>query len=203
MGIGRSTLKASTLAAAFASALVLASCGASSEAEQVETASSDMEGLVDTAAMQFLSIDGEPMSLADFSGDVVLVVNTASKCGYTPQYEGLQALWEAHKDSGLTVVGVPSGDFAGQEFDDNAEVKNFCELNYGVTFPLTEKNHVVGDEAHPFFTYAKEVLGDDAVPKWNFHKVLLNREGVPIKAFATKVEPQDDQIVSAIQEALG
>lgn len=167
------------------------------------SAQAETEAVVSNEAMEFLSIDGEPMSLADYSGDVVLVVNTASKCGYTPQYEGLQALWSEYKDKGLTVVGIPSGDFAGQEFDDNAEVKSFCQLNYGVTFPLTEKNHVKGAEAHPFYTYAKEYLGDDAEPKWNFHKVLLNREGVPIKAFGTKVAPESEEIVAAVKDALG
>ena len=181
-------------------AMMFAVAGGSAIAE---TPTSEAEAAMSNDAMEFLSIDGEPMSLADYSGDVVLVVNTASKCGFTPQYEGLQALWTEYKDKGLTIVGIPSGDFAGQEFADNEEVKSFCQLNYGVTFPLTEKNHVKGDEAHPFYTYAKEHLGDDAEPKWNFHKVLLNREGVPIKAFNTRVEPQSDELVSAVKAALG
>ncbi len=195
--------KLRALMASILGGAALAACGASIEADPVENASTSMSTLVDTAAAQFLTIDGEPMSLADYSGKAVLVVNTASKCGFTPQYEGLQALWSDYKDDGLIVVGIPSGDFAGQEFDDNAEVKKFCELNYGVDFPLTEKNHVVGDQAHPFYAYAKEHLGDAAEPKWNFHKILLNKEGVPVKAFATRVTPEDEELISAVKDALG
>ena len=179
----------------------LTMAGTAAIAEPAKTA--EATEMVDTAATRFVSIDGEPMSLDTYAGNVVLVVNTASKCGFTPQYEGLQALWSEYQDQGLVVVGVPSGDFADQEFDDNAEVKNFCKLNYGVNFPLTEKTHVVGTEAHPFYDYAQKHLGEDAVPKWNFHKILLNREGVPVKAFNSRVEPQSDELVAAVKAELG
>ena len=184
--------------------LSLVACSQANSDDAIsQTTTSQMGELVDSAATQFMSIDGEPMSLADYSGNVLLVVNTASKCGFTPQYEGLQSLWTEYKDDGLIVVGIPSGDFAGQEFDKDSEVKEFCQLNYGVDFPLTSKNHVVGEDAHPFYTYAKEHLGEEAVPQWNFHKILIGRDGTPVKAFGTRVAPEDEELVSAVKAALG
>lgn len=181
-------------------ALLLAACSAKGPAKADQTSSqaevSAMSGLT------FTDISGEEISLDDYRGHPVLVVNTASKCGYTPQYEGLQALWEAYRDQGLIILGVPSGDFGNQEFASNAEVKHFCELNFGVDFPLTEKTIVSGADRHAFYTYAESVLGDAAVPKWNFHKILLNKEGVPVKAFPSSVKPQDQSITSAIEALL-
>ena len=162
-----------------------------------------MSDLVDASALEFNSIDGDPMSLDAYSGQVVLVVNTASKCGYTPQFDGLQSLWTTYKDAGLVVVGVPSGDFANQEFEEEAEVARFCRINYGVDFPLTEKNHVIGEDAHPFFGFAEEHLGESATPRWNFHKILIGRDGMPLRAFPSAVAPEDEELISAVEGALG
>ena len=150
----------------------------------------------------FTTITGEAMDLAAFSGKAVLVVNTASRCGYTPQYEGLQALWTSYRDQGLVVLGVPSNDFGGQEPGTEAEVKSFCEINYGVDFPLTSKVTVVGPSRHEFYAWAEEALGEAARPKWNFHKILIGRDGTPLAAFPSSVKPGDAELVSAIEAAL-
>ena len=114
------------------------------------------------------TIDGAPMPFAQYKGRVLLVVNTASFCGFTPQYEALQALSEKYQAKGLTVVGVPSGDFAGQEYADNGKIKKFCESKFGIKFPLAEKADVIGPNAAPFYKWASATMGDAAVPKWNF-----------------------------------
>ncbi len=150
----------------------------------------------------FTSIDGTEMSMADFAGHPVLLVNTASKCGFTPQYEGLQALWESHREKGLIIVGVPSGDFRGQEFDDSGKIKQFCEVNYGVNFPLTDKYHVIGDEAHPLYKWLETKLGAESIPKWNFHKYLISADGKAVTFFPTTTKPRDPSIMAAIEAEL-
>lgn len=155
------------------------------------------------SANDFESIDGKPMNIAQLGAKAVLVVNTASKCGYTPQYAGLEALYEAKKDEGLVIVGVPSNDFGGQEPGTEKEVKSFCNLNYGVTFPLTRKYHVVGADHHPFWDAAVAHLGKSAEPKWNFHKVLVSADGTPLKSYASRVTPEDPELLADIEEELG
>ncbi len=148
------------------------------------------------------SIDGGDLDFASFDGKAVLVVNTASMCGFTPQYEGLQALYDANKDKGLVVVGIPSQDFGGQEYDSAAETKTFCEMNFGINFPMTTKQVVKGDDAHPFYQWASAQLGDDAVPKWNFHKILIAPDGHAVKAYGSKVTPDDAGLAADIQALL-
>jgi len=150
----------------------------------------------------FTSIDGKPMSMGDFKGKTVLVVNTASQCGYTPQYSALEAVYKKYKDKGLVVVGVPSNDFGGQEPGSNAEIKKFCEGNYDVDFPLTTKYDVKGDTAHPFYKWAAATGGDAAVPKWNFHKLLIDGNGKLVAEFPTKTKPDADDITKAIETSL-
>lgn len=157
---------------------------------------------VDAFDFEFTAIDGAPLPLAGFEGSALLVVNTASLCGFTPQYDGLQSLYEAHKDEGLVVIGAPSDDFGGQEYDDNGEIRKFCETNFNISFPLTEKVDVVGDGAHPFFKWAKVSLGEAAEPKWNFHKILIGRDGKAIAAFPSKEEPTGQTIQKAVADAL-
>ncbi len=182
--------------------LVMSACSPSGHAaDPVETTVSKVSPM-NVPDIQFTGIMGDQMALSDYSGKLLLVVNTASKCGYTPQFEGLQALWTEYKDEGLVVLGIPSGDFGNQEFDDEGEVKRFCEINYGVDFPLTEKSVVKGADAHPFYKYAEETLGEAAIPKWNFHKILVDPSGVPIAAFPSGVKPQDESLVSEIRSAL-
>jgi glutathione peroxidase len=150
----------------------------------------------------FESIDGGSLPLAQFRGRVLLVVNTASQCGFTGQYEGLQALWTRLRPRGLTIVGVPSNDFGGQEPGSNAQIQSFCRLNYGVDFPLAARTTVVGVRAHPFFAWAQRQLGEAARPSWNFHKILIGKDGRAIAAFPSRVAPDGPQLVAAIEAAL-
>ena len=150
----------------------------------------------------FTSIDGKQMSMADFKGKTVLVVNTASQCGFTPQYTQLEAVYKKYKDKGLVVLGVPSNDFGGQEPGSNAEIKKFCEGNYDVDFPLTTKYDVKGDEAHPFYKWAAATGGDAAMPKWNFHKLLIDKDGNLVNEFPTKTKPDAPDVEKAIEASL-
>ena len=149
------------------------------------------------------TIDGRPMPLAAYKGKVLLVVNTASRCGFTPQYEGLQKLQTSYAAKGFTVVGVPSGDFGGQELSDNGKIKQFCQTTFGINFPLAEKSTVTGPRAAPFFRWATATLGPDSVPQWNFHKYLVGRNGKLVGYYGSKVEPQSKQLTAAIEGALG
>jgi len=148
------------------------------------------------------AIDGAPMPMAQWKGRVLLVVNTASFCGFTPQYEALEAVFEKYKAQGLTVVGIPSGDFGGQEYEDNGKIKKFCESKFGIRFPLAEKTDVIGPNAAPFYKWANAKLGDTAVPKWNFHKILVGRDGHLIAAFPSAVTPNSPQVTAAVTKAL-
>ena len=148
------------------------------------------------------TIDGKPMPWAQYKGKVLLVVNTASFCGYTPQYEGLQALQDRYAKRGFTVIGVPSGDFGDQEYKSGKEIADFCESTYRVKFPMTEKSVVKGAAAAPFYRWAAEKLGKDKAPGWNFHKYLVGRDGRLIAAFPSKVTPQSPELVSAINAAI-
>ena len=148
------------------------------------------------------TIDGKPMPWAQFKGKVLLVVNTASFCGYTPQYEGLQALQDRYAAKGFTVIGVPSGDFGDQEYKSGKEIADFCESTYRVKFPMTEKAVVKGPGAAPFYRWAAQTLGTDKAPAWNFHKYLVGRDGRLIAAFPSKVTPQSAEMVSAINAAI-
>jgi glutathione peroxidase len=150
----------------------------------------------------FTSIGGEPLPLSKFKGKPVLVVNTASKCGLTPQYAGLEALEKKYGTKGLIVLGVPSNDFGGQEPGSETEIKTFCDTKYGVTFPMTKKEKVVGGSAHPFYKWAAETLGDANIPKWNFHKYLIGPDGSLIAAFGSRTEPNAPELVSAIETRL-
>ena len=150
----------------------------------------------------FTSIEGEPMPLSAFAGKAILIVNTASQCGFTPQYEGLQALWDRYRDRGLVVLGVPSNDFGGQEPGSEAEIKEFCAVNFNVNFPLTTKQHVKGPDAHPFYRWSGEELGDAAKPRWNFHKYLVAPDGRLLGWFSTRTPPMSKPVIEAVESAL-
>jgi glutathione peroxidase len=137
-----------------------------------------------------------------FAGEVVLVVNTASRCGYTPQYQGLQQIYTEYHDQGFEVLGVPANNFGGQEPGSAEEIQEFCALNFGVTFPMAAKNEVIGENAHPFYRWAEAQLGESAVPKWNFHKLLIGRDGRVIAAFPSAVTPESEEMRAAIAAAL-
>lgn len=150
----------------------------------------------------FTSIDGEPLPMSSFAGSAVLVVNTASLCGFTYQYDGLQTVYDRYRDRGLVVLGVPSNDFGQQEPGKEDEIKAFCEVNFNIDFPLTEKQSVKGENAHPFFRHVAETLGEDSLPRWNFHKYLVAPDGRLVGAWSSKVEPAGAEITSAIEQAL-
>ncbi|MGB1876707.1 MAG: glutathione peroxidase [Rhodospirillaceae bacterium] len=150
----------------------------------------------------FDSIDGGALPLSQYEGKAVLVVNTASFCGYTPQYEGLQSLWSEYKDKGLVVLGVPSNDFGAQEPGTAEEIKDFCEANFDVDFPLTAKEVVKGGGAHSFYKWAAAEKGAENAPRWNFHKYLVAPNGSLVNAFPSRVEPMSKELVSAVEAVL-
>jgi glutathione peroxidase len=150
----------------------------------------------------FDTIDGKPLLLKQFSGHPVLVVNVASKCGLTPQYEGLVQLYHDLKDRGLVVLGVPSNQFMGQEPGTNEEIATFCSTTFGVDFPLTAKTDVKGDTAHPFYKWMLGELGAPADPQWNFHKLLIGKDGRAVRAFGPQTEPLSSEIRQAVEGAL-
>jgi glutathione peroxidase len=150
----------------------------------------------------FTGIDGKPLPLAAWRGKAILVVNTASECGYTPQYTGLQALWRKYRDRGLVVLGVPSNDFGGQEPGSEAAIKTFCEKNYGVDFPLTAKVATGGAGAHAFYRRIAEEVGEAAPPKWNFHKYLFGADGELVDSYSSSVAPESARLTKDIEAAL-
>ena len=150
----------------------------------------------------FTSIDGEKLPLANFEGKAVLIVNTASMCGFTSQYSALQELWDSYRDRGLVVLGVPSDDFGGQELDSAAEVKSFCTINYNIDFPMTDIVHVKGPAAHPYFKWVADVHGGLAVPRWNFHKHLLDPNGQLVNWFVSTTRPSSSKLRRAIEKIL-
>ncbi len=150
----------------------------------------------------FQGIDGTPLPLAQYRGKVLVVVNTASECGFTYQYKGLQGLWDEYRDRGVVVLGVPSNDFGRQEPGDAKEIKEFCETVFGVDFPMADKTPVTGDEAHPFYAWARGSFGDAAIPRWNFHKLVVGQDGVIVAAFPSATEPMDKRVTGLIEGLL-
>mgnify|MGYP000527770058 CR=1 FL=1 len=151
---------------------------------------------------ELTSIDGQALPLEQYRGKVLLIVNTASKCGYTPQFKALQQLNMHYKDQGLVIIGIPSKDFGDQEFSEPKVISNFASDNYAVSFPLTTLSQVSGIRAIPIYKWAYSHLGDQAVPKWNFHKLLINRQGQLVTAFTTKTTPDSPEVITAIESAL-
>ena len=150
----------------------------------------------------FTSIEGDPLPMSDFAGKAVLLVNTASFCGFTPQYEQLQALWEDYEARGLVVLAVPSDNFGGQEYGDNAEIKQFCDVTFGIDFPMTEKQDVRGPGAHPLYAWIVGQLQRNAEPRWNFHKFLIDPDGRVVEGFATTTRPDAEPVIAAIEAVL-
>ena len=151
---------------------------------------------------EFTSIEGDRLPLSQYRGKPLLVVNTASFCGYTPQYRDLEAVWRSYRDRGLVVIGVPSNDFGQQEPGSAQEIKTFCEANYDVDFPLTEKQTVVGGGAHPFFRWIADELGEAGAPRWNFHKYLVAPDGTLAGAWPSSVRPTDRAVSGEIEKLL-
>ena len=147
------------------------------------------------------SIDGDIIDLSKYKNKVVLLVNVASYCGFTKQYGDLQNLWDNYKEKGLVVMGVPSKSF-GQEKENENEVKNFCEVNFNITFPLTSIYDVKGEDAHEIYKWAKKNYGKKSIPKWNFYKILINKEGKIEDTFASFTKPMSKKIIKAIENIL-
>ena len=147
------------------------------------------------------NLSGDTINLNDYKNKIVLLVNTASYCGFTKQYADLQTLWDKYRSRGLVVLGVPSNSF-NQEKKDDKEVKNFCEVDFNINFPLTTITNVKGNDAHEIFKWAKNNFGKSAVPKWNFHKILINRDGKIEETFSSFTRPTSDKIVKKIENLL-
>ena len=156
----------------------------------------------DAYDFSFDALAGGPLPMTTFKDKVVLVVNVASKCGLTPQYDGLEKLYSDYKDKGLVVLGVPSNQFAGQEPGTAEEIEEFCRTTYGIDFPMAAKVDVKGDDAHPFYKWAKDEVGEPAEPVWNFHKLLVGKDGKLINVFGPRTTPDDPEVIKAIEEAL-
>jgi glutathione peroxidase len=149
---------------------------------------------------KFDNLKDEPVSLCQFRGKVLLIVNTASECGYTPQYEGLEGLYRRYRDKGFAVLGFPANDFGSQEPGSNKQIAQFCQVNYGITFPMFAKTSVAGANANPLYRELAAQTGKP--PRWNFHKYLLDRTGQPVAAFESAVEPADPRLTSQIEKLL-
>jgi len=148
------------------------------------------------------SITGEIISLDKYKGKTVLLVNVASNCGFTKQYSDLQNLWEKYRKRNLIVIGVPSNQFGGQEPGSNDEIKNFCETNFNINFPMTLKYDVKGEKAHAIYKWAKDTFGKSAIPKWNFHKILIDKNGNVNDTFASFTSPMSRKIIKKLENIL-
>ena len=150
---------------------------------------------------QFKSLDGDVIKLSDYKDKIIVIVNVASRCGFTKQYNDLQSLWTNYKDKNLIVIGVPTNDFK-QEPASNSDIKNFCEQNFNINFPMTEKINVLGKKAHPFYKWAKDNHGKNAIPKWNFHKIIIGKNGKVADTFASITNPSSKKFLNFIEDQI-
>ena len=151
---------------------------------------------------KFNGIDGKELNLKKFKNKVLIVINVASQCGFTKQYEDMQKIWDNYRNKGLIILGIPSNDFGKQEPGSSEEIKNFCEAKFGITFPMTEKVSVKGKDAHPFYVWARENHGKSAIPKWNFHKIIINKLGKVEDTFASITSPSSKKFITALEKTL-
>jgi glutathione peroxidase len=182
------------------SALLLGSFVSPALAEPMSTKGAAMTPIT-AYAFSFAGLEGDAIRLADYAGKPIMVVNTASLCGFTPQYAGLEQLFTRFHDRGLMIIGVPSNDFGGQEPGGPAEISETANKEYGVTFPLTAKADVKGPNAHPFYKWAATERPQET-PKWNFHKYLVGSDGYISAVFPTEIEPTDARVVDAVAKEL-
>ena len=150
----------------------------------------------------FNNLNGDKIKLSEYKNKVVVIINVASQCGFTNQYKDMQKIWEKYKMKGLIVLGVPSNDFGNQEPGNSAEIKEFCNTNFGISFPMTEKVKVKGSEAHPFYLWAKENYGKGAVPKWNFHKIIIDKKGKVFDTFSSMTNPSSKKFTEIIEDLI-
>ena len=151
---------------------------------------------------EFKDLGGGPLNLSDYKGKIIVVVNVASQCGFTNQYEDMQKIWEKYQEKGIVILGVPSNDFGKQEPGNNEEIKNFCEAKFGITFPMTEKVPVKGTEAHPFYIWAKNNHGKSAIPKWNFHKIIIDKSGKVHETFSSITNPTSKKFIRMLENLI-
>jgi len=150
----------------------------------------------------FNDIDGSILKLSDYKDKVIVVVNVASQCGFTNQYEDMQEVWEKYQEKGVVMLGVPSNDFGKQEPGSNEDIKNFCEAKFGISFPVTEKVSVKGTNAHPFYIWARENHGKSAVPKWNFHKIIIDKNGKVADTFSSITNPSSKKFIQTLEKLI-
>ena len=150
---------------------------------------------------EFNSIDGNKIKLENFKNNVLIVVNVASRCGYTPQYEDLQSLWSKYKNKNVVVLGIPTNNFR-QEPGNNKQIKDFCETNFGITFPMSEKIDVIGSNSHPFYQWARKNYGIGAIPKWNFHKIIIGKNGKVVETFSSITKPSSKKFTKTIENLI-
>mgnify|MGYP000459873716 FL=1 len=151
---------------------------------------------------KFNDLGGRELNLNEFNDKVIVVVNVASQCGFTKQYEDMQKIWVEYQDKGVVILGIPSNDFGQQEPGSSEEIKNFCEAKFGITFPMTEKVSVKGKNAHPFYIWARENHGKSAIPKWNFHKIIINKSGKIEDTFTSITNPSSKKFITALEKTL-
>ena len=151
---------------------------------------------------EFKYLNGDPFSLTEYKGKIIIAVNVASQCGFTKQYEDMQNIWEKYQDKGIVMLGIPSNDFGKQEPGTNTEIKNFCEAKFGITFPMTEKVSVKGESAHPFYKWAEKNYGNSAVPKWNFHKIIIDKKGKIADTFSSITNPSSKKFIKALEKLI-
>ena len=150
----------------------------------------------------FKDLDGSNINLSQYEGKVIIVVNVASQCGFTNQYEDMQKIWEKYQSKGIIMLGVPSNDFGNQEPGSNSEIKNFCEAKFGISFPMTEKISVKGPGAHPFYIWAREKHGKSAIPKWNFHKIIIDKNGKVADTFSSITNPTSSRFIKTLEKLI-
>ena len=151
---------------------------------------------------KFKDLDGSTLSLSEYKGKVIVVVNVASQCGFTSQYEDMQKIWEIYQSKGIIILGIPSNDFGKQEPGSNEDIKNFCEAKFGISFPMTEKVSVKGTEAHPFYIWARENHGKSAIPKWNFHKIIIDKNGKVADTYSSITNPSSKKFIKALEKLI-
>ena len=166
--------------------------------------SSNSEAKYDKLAydFNFKDLDGSELSLSQYKNKVIVVVNVASQCGFTNQYEDMQKIWEKYQGKGLVILGVPSNDFGKQEPGSNEDIKKFCEAKFGISFPMTEKVSVKGSDAHPFYIWARENHGKSAIPKWNFHKIIIDKSGKVSKTFSSITNPSSKKFIKFLDDLI-
>ena len=164
------------------------------------TVSADYEKLA--YYFKFKDLDGSTLSLSEYKGKVIVVVNVASQCGFTNQYEDMQKIWKKYQEKGVVMLGVPSNDFGKQEPGSNEDIKNFCEAKFGISFPMTEKVLVKGSDAHPFYIWARENHGKSAIPKWNFHKIIIDKDGKVAVTFSSITNPSSNKFIKALEKLI-